>query len=138
MNEPRESDWKKFRAKLEVWRERYLTEKNPRLAAMLTDPKKTETERFWDAEHAIEKEARVLQRCLDDIRRSRMLERLWEMRAAKMIRREDLAEFSQELQDHVFFESPKRESNSASVLPQAGTMPVSDAPVAPPSPIARP
>lgn len=108
MNDPRESDWKKFRVMLEVWRERYLAEKNRRLAAMLTDPKKTETERFWDAEHAIEKEARILEQCLDDIRRSRMLERLWEMRGAGMIRREDLAEFSDELQDQVFFEPSKK------------------------------
>ncbi|MFM8618123.1 MAG: hypothetical protein ACKOE8_05285 [Opitutaceae bacterium] len=42
----------------------------------------------------IEKEARTLQRCLDDIRRSRMIERLLEMRLAKMISREDLADFS--------------------------------------------
>lgn len=94
MIEIRESDWKKFTALLPVWRERYLTEKNPRIAALLTEPGKTETERFWAAEKVIEKEARTLQRCLDDIRRSRMIERLLEMRLAKMISREDLADFS--------------------------------------------
>jgi hypothetical protein len=108
MNEPRESDWKKFRAILPVWRERYLTERNSRIAAVLTDAKKTGTERFWDAEKLIEKEARILQRCLDDIRRSRMWERLAEMRAAGMIRRDDLADFSQELQDQVFYEFPEK------------------------------
>jgi hypothetical protein len=107
VNGVQESDWKKFSAKLEVWRERYLREKNRRFAAMLADPKKTETQRFWDAHHAMEKEARVLQRCLDDIRRSRMVERLWEMRAAGMITREDLADFSPELQNQVFFDPPK-------------------------------
>ncbi len=89
---------------LPVWRERYLAERNPRIAAVLSDPQKTETERFWEAEKLIRKEARVLARCLDDIRRSRMWERLVEMRAARMIRREDLAEFSPELQDQVFFD----------------------------------
>lgn len=108
MIEPLESDWKKFRAKLEVWRERYLTEKNHQIAAVLMNPQKSETERFWEAERLMEKEARVLHRCLDDIRRSRMHERLWEMRAAKMIRREDLMEFSEELQDQVFLEPPKK------------------------------
>ena len=108
MNEPRESDWKKFRAMLPVWRERYLAEKNPRIAAILSGPRKTETERFWEAERVIEKEARILSRCLDDIRRSRMWERLAEMRAARMIRREDLAEFSPELQDQVFYDDAPR------------------------------
>ena len=108
MNEPRESDWKKFRAMLPVWRERYVAETNSRIAAVLADAKKTETERFWDAEKLIGKEARILQRCLDDIRRSRMWERLAEMRTAGMIRRNDLAEFGQELQDQVFYEFPEK------------------------------
>ena len=93
---------------LPVWRERYLAERNPRIAAVLSDPKRAETERFWEAEKLIGKEARILARCLDDIRRSRMWERLAEMRAARMIRREDLAEFSAELQDQVFFDDAPR------------------------------
>ena len=109
MNEPREPDWKKFRAMLPVWRERYLADRNRRIAAVLSDARKNETERFWAAEKLIGKEARTLQRCLDDIRRSRMWERLLEMRAAGMIRREDLADFSQELQDQVFYEWPRKE-----------------------------
>jgi hypothetical protein len=108
MNDPRESDWKKFRAMLPVWRDRYLAEKNPRIAAVLLDTKKSETDRFWDAEKLIGKEARILQRCLDDIRRSRMWELLAEMRVAGMIRREDLADFSHELQEQVFYEYPKK------------------------------
>ena len=107
MNDPRESDWKKFRAMLPVWRERYLAERNRRIAAALEDAKKTETERFWETEKLVGKEARILQRCLDDIRRSRMWERLAEMRAAGMIRREDLVEFSEELQHQVFYEFPE-------------------------------
>jgi hypothetical protein len=103
MIEIREADWKKFSAMLPVWRERYLAEKNPRIAAVLTEPGKTETERFWAAEKVIVKEARTLQRCLDDIRRSRMIERLLEMRLAKMISREDLADFSAELREAIFF-----------------------------------
>jgi hypothetical protein len=108
MHEPRESDWKKFRSMLPVWRERYLAEKNRRIAALLADANKTETDRFWNAERLIGKEARVLQRCLDDIRRSRMWERLAEMRGAGMIRREDLADFSEELQRQVFYEHPEK------------------------------
>jgi hypothetical protein len=69
---------------------------------MLKHPKKTETERFWDAEKAIQKQAKTLQRCLDNLSRSKMWERLMDMRAAGMIRREDLADFSAELQRQVF------------------------------------
>jgi len=97
-----ESDWKKFRAMLPVWRERYLAERNPRIMRALTNPEKTETERFWDAEEQIGQEAKTLHRCLDDLRRSTMWDRLMAMRAAGMIKREDLAEFSPELQSQVF------------------------------------
>jgi hypothetical protein len=109
MNEPRESDWRRFRALLPVWRERYLAERNPRIATVLRDAKKTETERFWEAEKMIEQNARILARCLNDIRRSRLWERLAEMRAARMIRREDLEEFSPELQKQVFSDDVPRQ-----------------------------
>ncbi len=99
-----ESDWKKLRAMLPIWRERYLAGRNARIVRMLTDSKKSETERFWDAEEQIQKEAKTLHRCLDDLARSKMWLRLMEMRAAGMIRREDLAEFSAELQKRIFDE----------------------------------
>lgn len=87
---------------LSVWRERYLTDHNVRIVRILTDPKKTKTERFWDAKKQMQKDARTLEQCLDDLWRSTMLVRLWTMRKAGMIKREDLADFSQELQDDVF------------------------------------
>ena len=110
MKAPLEADWKKFRTMLPVWRERYLAERNPRIAAVLTDRTKSETERFWDAEKLITEEGHTLQRCLDDVRRSRMWERLVEMRAAGMIRREDLADFSPEIQNLIFPKTPQKES----------------------------
>ena len=97
-----ESDWKKFSATLPIWRERYLAERNAHIARIITDSKKSETDRFWDAEEQIQKEVKTLRRCLDDISRSKMWLRLMAMRAAGMIRREDLAEFSEELQKQVF------------------------------------
>lgn len=99
-----ESDWKKFSAMIPVWRERYLAERNARIVRALSNPKKTETERFWEAEELIYRESKVLRRCLDDLSRSKMWLRLMEMRAAGMIRREDLADFSEELQKQVFDE----------------------------------
>ena len=89
---------------LPIWRERYLADRNARIARILTDTKKSETERFWDTEKEIRKEATTLQRCLDDISRSKMWLRLMEMRSAGMIMREDLADFSEELQNQVLDE----------------------------------
>jgi hypothetical protein len=51
---PTESDWKKFRALVPLLRERYLAARNIRIAALLTDPKKNETERFWGAMEKME------------------------------------------------------------------------------------
>ena len=97
-----ESDWKKFSAMIPIWRDRYLAERNARIVRVLSNANKTETERFWHAEEQIRKEAKVLRRCLDDISRSKMWLHLMEMRAVGMIRREDLADFSEELQKQVF------------------------------------
>ncbi len=79
-----ESDWKKFGAMLSIWRERYLAERNARIARILTDATKSETDRFWQAEELIHREAKTLQRCLDDYSRSKMLFRLMDMKAAGM------------------------------------------------------
>ena len=73
-----ESDWKRFRAMTVEWRERYLATQNVRIARILTNPKKSETERFWEAEEQIGKIAKVLRQCLDDLRRSTMAIRLME------------------------------------------------------------
>lgn len=97
-----ESDWKKFRAKLEEWRERYLSTRNARLAALLLDESKSPTERFWDAKQALDEEARTLRQCLDGYSRSTMWLNLLAMRSAGMIQREDLREFSEDLQRQVF------------------------------------
>jgi hypothetical protein len=59
-----ESDWRHFRDMVPRLRERYLAERNARIVALLTNPKKNETERFWDALEVMDKEAKVLQRCL--------------------------------------------------------------------------
>ena len=97
-----ESDWKKFRALIPLLRDRYLAASNARIGRKLTDPKKTETERFWDAEEDIRKEAKTLRLCLDDISRSKIWLTLMSMRRAGMLKKEDLADFSEELQKQVF------------------------------------
>jgi len=67
-----ESDWKKFRDMVPTLRERYLADRNTRLAAVLVDPAKNQTQRFWDAMEEMEKEAKVLRQCLDGHSRSKM------------------------------------------------------------------
>jgi len=100
-----ESDWKKFRDMVPKLRERYLAERNARILRNLTDPKKTETERFWDAMDEMEKEARTLRKCLDGHSRSKMWLYMDIMRRAGMLKRGDLADFSEELQKQVFDDS---------------------------------
>jgi hypothetical protein len=82
-------------------RERYLTECNARIAALLTRPDKNETERFWDAMEVMEKEAKVLGRCLDGHSRSKMWLFMLSMIGAGMLKKEDMAVFSEDLQKEV-------------------------------------
>jgi len=100
---PQESDWKKFRVIVPVLRERYLAARNGVIAALLTDPAKTETERFWSAMAEMEKEAKVLRYCLDGHSRSKMWEYMLSMIHARMLTREDLAQFSDELQKELSY-----------------------------------
>jgi hypothetical protein len=97
-----ESDWKKFSAMIPMLRERYLAEQNARIARMLAHPKKNETERFWDAADAMRKESGTLRMCLDNLSRSKMAITLLSLRGAEMLKKEDLADFSPELQKLVF------------------------------------
>lgn len=97
-----ESDWKKFSAMIPRLRERYLAEQNARVASVLIDPRKNETERFWDAMDVMQKESKTLRMCLDDLSRSKMWLTLITMRGAGMLKKEDLVGFSEELQKQVF------------------------------------
>ena len=96
-----ESDWKHFRDITPKLRERYLAEKNARIVAMLSNPKKTETERFWDVLEVMEKEAKTLQRCLDGHSRSKMWLFMTSMIEAGMLKKEDMAVFSEELRNEI-------------------------------------
>lgn len=96
-----ESDWKKFSDMVPGLRERYLAARNGRIAAMLTDPGRTETERFWDALELMEREAKVLRKCLDGHSRSKMWLYMLTMIRAGMLTREDLSVFSTELQNNL-------------------------------------
>jgi len=98
-----ESDWKKFRDIVPKLRERYLADRNARISALLTDPKKNETDRFWAAMEEMEKEARILRQCLDGHSRSKMWLYMLTMIRAGMLKKEDMAEFSESLQEEVSY-----------------------------------
>lgn len=102
-----ESDWKKFRELVPVLRERYVAERNATIRHLLADPTKAESERFWDAFHEMEKEAKILRACLDGHSRSKMWFYMVLMREARMLKRDDLATFSVELQKRVFDDEQK-------------------------------
>ena len=108
MGDVKESDWKKYSARLPMWRERYLAKQNARIARVLADPKKNHSERFWDALEEMEKEAKTLRACLDRHSRSNMMLSLLSMRAVGMINAEDLADFSEELQELVLQDRGKQ------------------------------
>jgi hypothetical protein len=80
-----------------------LAGRNARLAALLTDPKKTETERFWDTMEEMERQAKVLHRGLDGYSRSKMWEFMLVMIGARMLKKEDMAVFSAELQQEMAY-----------------------------------
>jgi hypothetical protein len=99
-----ESDWKKFHQMVPQLRERYVAEQNSRLARLLSAPDKTETGRFWEVEEEVRKIARTLRECLDGHSRSSMASYMHLMRAAGMLKKEDLADCSEELQKQIFIE----------------------------------
>jgi len=109
MNDIMESDWRHFRDMSPKLRDRYLAECNARIVAMLTDPRKNVTERFWDALEGMEKEAKVLQRCLDGHSRSKMWVFMLSMIGSGMLKKEDMGVFSEELQKQVSFAFEKSE-----------------------------
>ena len=96
-----ESDWRKFREMVPLLRERYLAEQNASVARMLTDPKKNETERFWEAMEKMEQEAKTLRQCLDGHSRSKMWLFMVSMIRVGMLKKDDLIKFSPELQNQL-------------------------------------
>lgn len=96
-----ESDWRKFREMVPRLRERYLADRNARLAAMLVNPGKNETQRFWDAMEEMETEAKILRQCLDGHSRSKMSLYIFMMIRAGMLTKDDAAVFSVDLQNEI-------------------------------------
>ena len=98
---PKESDWRTFRDSLVDWRERYLETTTAEIADLLQEDRQSPTERFWNAEKRIKKEAKILRDCLDGYSRSKMHTHLMLMYRHGMIDDADLERFSEELRDRV-------------------------------------
>ena len=96
---PKESDWKKFKNSLDKWRERYLKWKNDEIRSILEDRDRDETDKFWDIVGFQKNEAKKLRDCLDGFSRSNMTLHMALMKKYKMIDRDDISEFSEEIQN---------------------------------------
>jgi hypothetical protein len=103
-----ESDWRKFSEMAPKLRERYLAEQNARIVRLLTDRKKNETERFWDAMEVMEREAKILRKCLDGHSRSKMWLFMLSMIQVGMLKKEDMAVFSEELRNEIGYAFDER------------------------------
>jgi len=101
MKKAKESDWRTFRDSLVAWRERYLETVTKQLTDLLRDKDRTPTERFWEAKERIDKEAKILQDCLDGYSRSKMEMKLDRMYRYELIGDEDLERFSEELRERL-------------------------------------
>ena len=94
-----ESDWKKYQSLIPTLRERFLAEKNSLIVKNITEPERTETERFWDTLKRMKKISKDLSDCLDEHSRSKMFMSMLNMLHVGMLTQEDLIVFSDELRD---------------------------------------
>ncbi len=98
MRSVKESDWKKFKNSLVKWRDRYVSKKNNKIRSILDNEGLEEIDKFWDIADFQKKEAKILQNCLDGYSRSKMFLQMVQMKNCGMITRDDLKEFSDDLQ----------------------------------------
>ena len=103
MKKPNESDWRHFRDSLAEWRERYLEKINPEIADILASDEGTPTEKFWKAKEEMDRQARILQDCLDGYSRSKMWRHLLLMYRHGLVDETDLEAFSDELREDILY-----------------------------------
>jgi len=96
-----EKDWKTFKKIVPILRERYLKEKNNKIKKLLETEGKSEADRFWEAREEIEKERKILINCLDEHPRSKLIYHMILMYNCGMLKKEDLKDFSDELQKQI-------------------------------------
>ncbi len=100
-NQPTEADWKNYKSIVPGLRERYLSKRNTELIAILSRDSNTPTENFWNTSERMKEIVKIVSDCLDDHRRSRMLNNLMLMYFHEMIGDDDLNGFSDEVRRRI-------------------------------------
>ncbi len=98
-----ESDWKIFRSIVPELRERYLRDRNNELIAILQDESLTPTEKFWTTSERMKEIGGILRTCLDDHKRSKMIDSLMLMYRHQIIMDADLEAFSDGVRERVAY-----------------------------------
>lgn len=95
-----ERDWKLFRSKLPDWQENYMDQLNHEYMEILNG-EGNPSDRFWALEERIRKDKRDTGVVAEDMSRTNMRHLIMNLLREGAIGAEDLAEFSEELQETV-------------------------------------
>ena len=93
-------DWVLFRQKVVVWQESHMTQLVREYAELLQDENKPGSERFWNLEKRINQDKRTIS-VIIHIKKSNMLWQLAQFIGDGIAPEEELAEFSEDVQQAV-------------------------------------
>ena len=94
-----EKDWRLFRAKIADWQEAYMERLNQEYVELLTSPGNA-SDKFWKLEKRIKRDKKDAGVCVE-MSRSTMVFNIAELLREGAINMNDLADFSEELQEWV-------------------------------------
>ncbi len=97
-----EKDWKLFRKKVADWQENYI-EKLTREYIDLLSGEGYASDKFWELDKRIKRDKKKAGVMITDMSRSNMMFIIMQLLNEKVITIEDLADFSDELKDHLEF-----------------------------------
>jgi hypothetical protein len=89
-----ESDWRVFRELRPLWLQRYCAKVNKQLVTKLTDPNRSEHERYLDAYKFIHRKDQELGDAFSDFRRSTAILQIAVIRNLGVVTAEELQRFS--------------------------------------------
>ena len=95
-----EQDWKLFRAKLPKWQENYMGRLNKEYLEILNSDK-LPSEKFWELEKRIFNDKKHVG-VTAVMSRSRFLENIYSLLSEGAITKNDLSDFSEELQNEIY------------------------------------
>lgn len=93
-------DWKLYREKIADWQENYMDRLNQKYIALLSSNDGNPSDRFWKLEERIKKDRRYPGVTIE-LRKSSAFFDIADLVRLKVIKYEDLADFSAELQEAV-------------------------------------